>query len=517
MEPVPAADLMAPPYDGNVANLLARPVEKFPDTVALAHEGETRTYSELYDRARAIAAGLHDRGIGPGDRVGLYLPNGVAFPETLWACIHAGVVASPLNPQYRRREITYQLDHSEAEAVVCDAEREEHAAPVAEELGVEVISSDPDSDFTTLEDLAAGGGDVLVSREDEDTLLQPYTSGTTGQPKGVLLTHKNFRVQMVNAISGYTGSQIWGDSLIILPMYHITGCLGVLSGTATGRTVRMLRPDEWDPERVLEILTEHDVPAFTGVATMFNDLLEAYDPEEHDLETLYRAGQGGDKLPEPVHEEFEETIDVAVSEGYGLTETTAGTHTIRSSTLGDKLGSVGQPLGHTDSKIIDPETGERVPVGETGELVMRGPQVMKGYVDEENTREAFTDDGFFKSGDRAWKDEDNYHYIVGREKEMILTAGYNVYPAEVERVLYDHPEIHEAAVFGVPDDRRGETVAAGVTLAPDGDLTEQDIKDYVLEELAPYKHPRHVLIRDELPKTGSGKIQKHRLAEEFEE
>lgn len=514
MEPVPAETLLEPPYDGSVANLLARPVAEYPEDLALVHGHETRTYQELADRVRAMAQGLHDRGIEPGDRVGMYLPNGIAFAETLWACIHAGVVASPLNPQYRRREITYQLDHCDAKAVICDGEREEHAAPVAEELGIDVISSDPDSDYVTLDDLVAGGGDVLVERADDDTLLQPYTSGTTGQPKGVLLTHENFRVQMVNAISSYTASQIQGDALIILPMYHITGCLGVLSGTATGRTVRMLRPDQWDPERVLDILSAHDVPAFTGVATMFADLLEAYDPERHDLDSLYRAGQGGDKLPTPVHEAVEAELEVSVSEGYGLTETTAATHTVRSSTLGDKLGSVGQPLGHTDSKIVD-EDGNRVPIGEEGELVMRGPQVMKGYVDEQNTREAFTDDGFFKSGDIAWRDEDNYHYIEGREKDMILTAGYNVYPSEVEQVLYDHPEIHEAAVFGVPDDRRGETVAAAVTLTEDSDLTEQGIKDYVLEELAPYKHPRYVEIREELPKTGSGKIRKHVLAEDF--
>ncbi len=517
MEPVPAETLLAPPYDGSVANLLTRSVEKFPEDLALVHGEETRTYAELSTRVRAIAKGFHDRGIEPGDRVGMYLPNGVAFAETLWACIHAGVVASPLNPQYRRREITYQLDHSDAKAVVCDADREEHAAPVADDLGVEVISSDPDSDYTTLDDLAAGGGDVLVDRENDDTLLQPYTSGTTGQPKGVLLTHRNFRTQIVHAVSSYTASQIWGDALIILPMYHITGCLGVLSGTCTGRTVRMLRPDQWDPELVLDILSEHDVPAFTGVATMFADLLDAYDPDRHDLESLYRAGQGGDKLPTPVHEAVEEKLDVSVSEGYGLTETTAGSHSVRSSTLGDKLGSVGQPLGHTDSKIVDPETGKRVPIGDEGELVMRGPHVMKGYVDEENTREAFTDDGFFKTGDVAWRDDDNYHYIVGREKDMILTAGYNVYPSEVEKVLYDHPGIHEAAVFGVPDERRGETVAAAVTLTGEVDLDEQAITDYVLEELAPYKHPRHVMIRQELPKTGSGKIQKHVLADEFDD
>ena len=458
---------MQPPFDGNVANLLARPVETFPDRLAVVHEDEERTYREFADRVAAIAEGFEERGITAGDRVGVYLPNGVALCETVWACVHAGVVASPLNPQYRRRELTYQLDDADAKAVVTSGYGEEHAANVADDLGIEVVSTAPDSEHATLDDLAAAGREAgpgrPVERDDDDVLLQPYTSGTTGKPKGVLLTHRNFRVQMVNSISGYTAGQVRGDSLVILPMYHITGLLGMMSATATGRTVRMLRPDQWDPERVLDMLDEYDVPAFTGVATMFADLLEAYDPDRHDLSTLYRAGQGGDKLPEPVHREFEETLEVAVSEGYGLTETTAATHAVRASTLGDKVGSVGQPLGHTDSKILDHD-GEEVALGETGELVVRGPHVMAGYADPADTEAAFTDDGYFRTGDVARRDADNYYYIEGREKEMILTAGYNVYPSEVERALYDHPAVHEAAVFGIPHDRRGETVAAAVTL-----------------------------------------------------
>lgn len=516
MEPVPADTLMAPPYDGSVANLLTRPVEAFPETPAVVHEGDGRPYREFGERVRALAQGLSDHGIEPGDRVGIYLPNGVGFCETFWACIHAGVVASPLNPEYRRRELTYQLSHSESIAVVTDGDREDIAAPVAADLGIDVISTDSDSEFETLDSLTAGGGECLVERDDDDVLLQPYTSGTTGRPKGVLLTHRNVRVQLVNSVSSYTASQIRGDSLVVLPMYHITGLLSMLAATATGRTVHVLRPDQWDPVRVLALLDEHEVPAFVGVATMFTDLLETYDDdsEAYDLSSLYRAGQGGDKLPEPIHERFEADLDVSVSEGYGLTETTAGTHSVRSATLGDKLGSVGQPLGHTDSKIVD-EDGTELPVGERGEIVVQGPQVMAGYVEERATEDAFTEDGYFKTGDRGYRDEDNYYFVEGREKEMILTAGYNVYPSEIERVLYDHPDIHDAAVFGVPDERRGETVGAAVTLTRGGALTADDVRTYVLEELAPYKHPRYVEIVDELPKTGSGKIRKHVLVEQF--
>lgn len=512
MDPVPADSLFRAPYDGSVANLLTRTVDAFPDRLAVQHQKETRTYEEFGNRVRRIAGGLHNLGLDPDDRLVVHLPNGVPYCETIWACVHAGVVASPSNPQYRRRELEYQLDHSDAQVVVTSGAGEEHAAPVAEDLDLEVVSTDPRSDYTTLDDLADQGDQMLVEREDEDIMLQPYTSGTTGRPKGVLHTHRNYRVQLVHSIASYTAGPVRGDALIVLPMFHLTGNNQMLAGLTTGRTVRILRADQWDPEEALDTIAEHDVPAFGGVATMFVDLLEAYkaDPDRWDLSTFVRAGQGGTKLPEPVHEEFESVFDVSVSEGYGLTETTAATHTISASTLGDRVGSVGQPVGHVRSKLVDPETGEEIEAtGEEGELLVKGPQVMAGYYENpEANDEAFTDDGWFRTGDIAERDADNYHYIKGREKEMILTGGYNVYPAEVEQTLYDHPEVHEAAVVGIPDERKGETVAAAVSLVEGSELTPEDIREYVLEELAPYKHPRIVDIVDQLPKTGSGKIRK---------
>ncbi|MFB6149437.1 MAG: class I adenylate-forming enzyme family protein [Halobacteriales archaeon] len=517
MDPVYAGDLMAPPYDGSIANLLTRPIEEFPDRLALKHNDEERTYRAFGDRVRRLAGGLHAAGFDAGDRLGVYLPNGIAFCEVIWACIHAGIIASPLNPAYRRREIDYQLEHADAEAVITTPQKLEHAGPVADEQGIEVLVTDPMGDHRTLDDLIARGGPTTVERADEDVLLQPYTSGTTGRPKGVLLTHRNFRVQIVRGVESYTTGEIRGDGLIVLPMYHITGMLRMLSSTATGRTIHLLRPDEWDPTRVLETIEEYDIPSFSGVTTMYVDLLETYEenPAAYDLSSLESASQGGAKLPEPMHETLEEQFDVEMREGYGHTETTAGTHTISASTFGDKVGSVGQPIPHTASKIVD-EDGEEVPIGEEGEIWLQGPQVMKGYYkDEAATEAAFSERGYFKTGDVAYRDEDNYYYVIGRETDMILTGGYNVYPSEVERVLYDHPAIAEAAVFGVPDDRRGETVAAAISPVEGHELDAENVKEYVIEEIAPYKHPRIVEIREDLPKTGSGKIRKVELREQF--
>ncbi|WP_339103177.1 class I adenylate-forming enzyme family protein [Haloterrigena salinisoli] len=545
-ELVPAESLLSPPYDGNVATLLERTLSESPDETAIEHDGETVTYRELEALIDRYAAGFRAAGLETGDRACVYVPNGIDFCAVIWACCRAGIVASPLNPAYRRREIEYQVDHADAAAIVVAGDPADHVVDAVADLEAEILTTAPagdvDGECDSLADLgdepvgvvagddsgattgdggaattADGRSVEIVDRSDDDVLLQPYTSGTTGEPKGVLLTHRNFRVQIATSVSGYSASPVQGDALIILPMYHITGLLQMMAALCAGRTLHLVRPDQWDPERVLELLDEYDVPSFVGVATMFNDLLEAYDPEAYDLESLQKAGQGGDKLPEPVQREFEETFDAPLSEGYGLTETTATTHTLRRSTLGIRAGSIGQPLGHTRSKIVD-GNGEAVDVGEEGEILVDGPQVMNGYYkNPEANEEVFTDDGFFRTGDIGSRDEDNYYYVKGREKEMILTGGYNVYPREIEKTLYDHPGVLEAAVFGVPDDRRGETVAAAVVTGDGADLDEDEIEAYVLGELAPYKHPRYVEIREELPKTGSGKVRKTVLREEFRE
>ncbi|MDS0478644.1 class I adenylate-forming enzyme family protein [Natrinema sp. 1APR25-10V2] len=515
---VPAETLLEAPYDGNVAHLLERAVAEQPDELAIEHAGETITYREFGDRVGRFADGLRELGLEAGDRVGLYMPNGIPFCTAVWACCHAGIIASPLNPEYRRREIEYQLEHADAKAVLVEGEPDDYVVEAVADLETEIVSATPGGDYRSLPDLGAADADPdVVDREDDDVLLQPYTSGTTGKPKGVLLTHRNFRVQIAQSVSSYSAGPIEGDGIIVLPMYHITGMLGMMASLCGGRTLHLLRPDQWDPELVLEKLDEHDIPTFVGVAAMFVDLLDAYDPDEYDLSTLIKAGQGGDKLPKPTQEQFEEAFDVPLSEGYGLTETTATSHTIRWSSLGNRPGSVGQPVGHTRSKVVD-EEGNELGAGEEGEILIAGPQVMKGYYENPAANEeVFTDDGFFRTGDIGMRDEDNYYYIKGREKEMILTAGYNVYPREVENLLYEHPDIHEAAVFGLPDERRGETVAAAITPKDGAELTEDDVEEYVLGELAPYKHPRVVEIRRELPKTGSGKIRKTELQDEFVE
>ncbi len=512
---VSAETLMEPPYDGNVANLLERAVTEHPDETAIEHAGETITYRDFGDRVAQFADGLRELGLAAGDRVGVYMPNGIDFCTVVWACCHAGIIASPLNPEYRRREIEYQLDHADAEAVLVEGSADEYVREAVADLETEIVSATAGSDHPSLPELGTDAAASVVDRDDEDVLLQPYTSGTTGKPKGVLLTHRNFRVQIAQSVSSYSAGPIEGDGIIVLPMYHITGMIGMMASLCAGRTLHLLRPDQWDPELVLEKLDEHDIPSFVGVAAMFVDLLEAHDPDEYDLSTLIKAGQGGDKLPKPTQEQFEEAFDVPLTEGYGLTETTATSHTIRWSSLGNRPGSVGQPVGHTRSKVVDGD-GEEVDPGEEGEILIAGSQVMKGYYkNPEANEEVFTEDGFFRTGDIGTRDEDNYYYIKGREKEMILTGGYNVYPREIEDLLYDHPEIHEAAVFGVPDERRGETVAAAITPAEGADISADDVEEYVLDELAPYKHPRIVEVRSELPKTGSGKIRKTELRDEI--
>ena len=504
--------------DDTLASLLGRRPDAQAGTTAVVCGDQSVTYRELRESALALGNGLRHSGVSAGDRCCIYLPNGVSFVKAAWACAAAGVVASPVNPSYRERELVYQLEDSDATAIIVDADNLDVARQSCDQVerDILVVSTTPAPEADThIEALVAEHeGALSVDRHPEDVILQPYTSGTTGKPKGVLLTNRNFTVQIQQLLSRRLKRDEIGDALVILPMYHITGFLLSVGALTGGQTLHVVRPDRWDPERVLEIVTDEDIEEFVGVATMFSDLLEAFDADEYDVSSLRATQQGGTKIPPEVQAEFEEMFGVEIMEGYGMTETTAAVLSSIDSSLGNRQGSAGQPTGHTRIKVVD-EEGAELPDGEVGELLVKGPQVMEGYYDNpEATARAFTEDGYFRTGDVCVRDGDNYVEIKGRKKNTILTGGYNVYPAEVEDAICSHPAITDAIVVGVPDERKGETVAA-LVVTDDEDLTEEDVKEYVLDEVAPYKHPRIVELRSEVPRTGSGKIKRKSIADDF--
>ncbi|NEU57789.1 class I adenylate-forming enzyme family protein [Halorussus sp. MSC15.2] len=506
---------------GNVARLHDETAERHADDLALEMHGTEITHRQLRDRSARFAGGLRELGAGPDDRVLLYLPNCPEYVVATLGTLKAGAVASPMNPQYKAREIGHQLRDTEASVVVTHAALREHLTEALRETDrsptvVTVGGPDavPEGDVPFPE---VDGDPTTVERESEDVALQPYTSGTTGQPKGVLLTHRNLRAQ---AFSGFELVDVEPDedrSLAVLPLYHITGFVHSTWQTLIrGGAVYVRDPSRWDAEDAMRTIEEEGITGFIGVAAMYVDLVNHEAFGEYDLSSLRETGQGGAKMPVAVQEEFESVAGVDTWEGYGLTETTAATHTGAGTTFGHKLGTIGQPLRMTDCKIVD-ESGEEVPPGEEGELLVRGPQVMKGYHDlPEASEQAFTESGYFRTGDVARRDADNYYEIIDRKKHMINTAGYNVYPSEVEELLFEHEGVADAAVVGIPDERRGETVKAFVVPTPETDVTPEELKQFCLDNLAEYKHPREVEFVEELPRTASGKVQKFKLVEDEE-
>lgn len=517
-------DLTPSAKEGNVAKLFDETAEHHADTLAIEHHGERTTHGELSDRTAEFAGGLHELGVEPGDTTLVYLPNRPEYLVASIGALKAGVVVSPVNPQYKRRELSYQMENSEAAAVVTHPALRPIVTQACDETGMEpvVITVDQrgEDDDTLFDEVS--GEPTLVERGGDDVALLPYTSGTTGKPKGVRLTHANFRAQMYSALApphDIEPEEV--RSLIWLPLYHITGFTHTAcQPLVRGGSLYLRSAVQWDGEEAMEMIEEERITHFVGVTAMYVDIVNSEEFGERDLSSLEMAAEGGAKMSEAVQREFEETAGVDMTEGYGLTETAGATHSQTGSTYGLEHGTVGQPLRMVDAKIVD-EGGDEVRVGEEGELLLRGPQVMDGYHGmPDATDAAFTQDGYFRTGDIARRDVKNYYEIVDRKKHVIVTAGYNVYPSEVEELLAEHEAVAEAAVVGIEDERRNEVPVAYVVPAPGveagEDVTADEIKEYSLERIAEYKHPREVRFVEELPRTTSGKIRKFKLEERYE-
>jgi len=513
--------------EGNVAKLHDETASFHGDHLAVESYGTELTHAELRDASARFAGGLHGLGLEPDDSLLLYFPN---LPQFLIAALggfKAGVWVSPVNPQYKHRELRYQLEDSDAKAIVThEALREnvtETLADVEDEPIVITVGEReniPDGDLH-FDDV--GGDPVMVDRDDDDVALLVYTSGTTGKPKGVQLTHRNHRAQTLSILSQPNDELDDTEvrSLIWLPLYHITGFTHTAwQPLVRGGSLFLRSAAYWDPEDAMALIEEQGITHYVGVTAMYVDMVNHETFGEYDLSSLVSASEGGAKMSVAVQREFEEVSGVDIAEGYGLTETNGATHAQQGSTFGLQHGTIGQPTRMTDSKIVDPD-GEEVPVGEEGELLVRGPQVMKGYHEmPEATAEAFTEQGYLRTGDIARRDSDNYYEIVDRKKHVIVSAGYNIYPSEVEEFLHEHESIAEAAVVGIPDERRNEVPKAFVVPKPGVeaglDITEEGVKQYCLDNIAEYKHPREVAFVDELPRTASGKIQKYKLTADAE-
>ena len=518
----------------NLVTDLAAAVEEYGDNTAIGFDGSETSYEEFWGQIGAFTGALEERGLGEDDRVAIYLPNVPPFMIAFHGTLRAGGVVVPMNPQYKAREIEHLLSDSEAEVVVALADLVPFVREVQDDTSVEhVVSVGGDAEGATpFEEFLEPADPEIADRDDDDIAVQPYTSGTTGQPKGVQLTHENL-ASNANAASELIPDGIRPDDkqLGVLPLFHIYGMTVVMNSTLFNGGAYYAMAS-WDAQDAVSLIEEEELTIMHGVPAMYNDVINQPNAEEFDLSSLRLCGVGGSGIPTEVLRRFEELFEPKIYEGYGLTETSPITH-FNSPIEGRRVGSIGKTVPGVDSKVVDENFEEVGPVEEgpvdeeavdldeiTGEIVVAGPNVMTGYYGlPDANEEAFTEAGgrtWFHTGDLGYHDEDGFFYVVDREKHMIVTGGYNVYPREVEELLFEHEDVADAAVAGIPDERRGETVKAFVVPRPDADVTPEEIKQYCLTNLAEYKHPREVEFVEELPRTTTGKVQKFKLREEEE-
>ena len=491
----------------NLAETLSNTAARHGERTAFKLDDIELSYAMLDGAASRIANLLVDKGLEPGDRVGLMLPNVPYFPGIYYAILRAGGVVVPMNVLLVAREVSYYLGDSGAKLLFAWGDFAEAAEAGAAEAGTEAILVKPGE----FEQLAGSYDDEFetVGRAGDDTAVILYTSGTTGQPKGAELTHDNLARN--SAVTESTLGEFSEKDVLLgaLPLFHSFGQTCTMnSAVTTGACVTML--PRFDPEKALEIIERDRVTVFQGVPTMYNAMLHADAADTADASTLRLCMSGGAAIPVELIRGFEEKFGCAILEGYGLSETSP----VASFNHPDKerkAGSIGTPIDGVEMQVWD-DDGNEVPQGEVGEIVIRGHNVMKGYWERPDaTGESITSEGWFRSGDMAKVDEDGYFFIVDRKKDLIIRGGYNVYPREVEEVLYEHPSIQEAAVVGVPDEKLGEEVGAAVVLKKGESLEAADLKSYVKEQVAAYKYPRKVWFVDELPKGPTGKILKREI------
>lgn len=498
-----------------------------PEKTAYYFLGKGTSYGELEQTVARFAGALQDLGVQKGDHIAFLLGNTPHFIISLYASMRIGAVAIPINPIYTPDEISYIIKNGDVKTVIAL----DLLLPLVE-AGVQgfpqvtnyiVCETTPDigEKYAALSDAAKAKTKLFtqviatathsvepVEVSSDDTAIILYTSGTTGQPKGAMLTHNNL-YSNARDIGDYL--QMTNDDRVIatLPVFHVFALTVVVNAPLTRGATIVLAP-RFSPAEIFELAATYKATIFAGVPTMFNFLYQYEAGDVSAFSNLRLAISGGSSLPVSLLHNFENKFNVRVSEGYGLSE--ASPVTCFNPIDGErKPGSIGPSIANVENKVVD-ELGEEVPVGEVGELIVRGPNVMKGYYKMPEETAVAIRDGWLYTGDLARRDEENYFYIVDRKKDLIIVGGYNVYPREVEEVLYSHPGIIEAAVVGFPDPNFGEAVHAYVVLK-DPTVTVESIKDYCAKHIVKYKVPTVIEVIDELPKNTTGKILRRSLKE----
>ncbi|MBD3783288.1 MAG: long-chain fatty acid--CoA ligase [Micrococcales bacterium] len=484
----------------NLVTNLTTTAAEMPEQDALRVSGQGVTYQQLHDMAAKVAGTLRENGIQPGDRVAVILPNVPAFPVVYWGILLAGGIVVPMNPLLKAGEIDYFFTDSGAKIAFVWPDFVEEATKGAQNSGTRVVTTGAmgPEDFE--------GGSPLAEptpREDDDTAIILYTSGTTGRPKGAELTHSNIHLNALR--SAKVIQTMTSDDIVMgcLPLFHVFGLVvGLNAATIAGASLALI--PRFDPQAAIEVIEKERVTIMQGVPTMYAAILNHPASDGMDASSLRTCASGGSAMPLEVMKAFEEKFGCVILEGYGLSETSP----VASFNMPDrerKPGTIGIAIPGCEMRCVDLD-GNEVPVGEVGEIAIRGDNVMKGYWNKPDATAEAIPDGWFRTGDLATMDAEGYFTIVDRKKDMILRGGMNVYPREVEEVVYQHPDVLEVAVVGMPDDLLGEQVGAAVALREGSSATPEDIIAFTKERIAAYKYPRRVWVVDALPKGPTGKI-----------
>ncbi|MBC7277627.1 long-chain fatty acid--CoA ligase [Nocardioides sp.] len=499
----------------NLATMLRESAAARPDK-PLMHAGDAAfTYAEVDVLSGRVAASLRALGLEPGDKVAVQLPNLPQFVFCYFGILKAGLTMVPLNPLLTGPEVGYHLDDSDARLLVTLESLAATGMAGARSAGgvptyvVSLGGAVPEGARPFDELLAAEDDGDIHATSSDDTAVLLYTSGTTGKPKGAELTH--FQLYMNCTVAGEL-FQVSADdvTLAVLPFFHVFGLSSVLNNAVRFGASLVLQP-RFEAKVALDALEAHRCTIFAGVPTMYVALLQG-DLGARGLPALRACISGGASIPGEVIREFEAQVPgVVILEGYGLSET-ASTTTFNVSAEQRKVLSVGKQIWGVEVRVVDTE-GNPLPPGEdnVGEIVVRGHNVMKGYYNRPDATAAAIKNGWFHTGDLGYHDDEGYFFVVDRLKDLVIRGGYNVYPREVEEVLYEHPDVVEAAVIGRPDDRLGEEVVAFVALKPGASVGPMELTAHCKERLAAYKYPRDLQVLETLPKGATGKILKREL------
>jgi long-chain acyl-CoA synthetase len=489
----------------NLASILTSSAARDGEHVAVKLGDFALAYAMLDGASAHIAGLLEGHGVSPGGRVGIMLPNVPYFPVCYYGALRAGAIVVPMNVLLKRREVAFYLRDSGAKLLFAWHGFAQEAQAGAQDAGAECVLVAP-GEFEPIVGAATPRA-AIADADDRDTAVILYTSGTTGTPKGAELTHANLR-RNCEVVGGLFGLGAEAITLGALPLFHSFGQTCCMNATiASGGTLTLI--PRFDPGKALEIIERDRVNVFMGVPTMYGAMLHHAERERFDTSTLQVCASGGAAMPVELMRGFEQAFECKVLEGYGLSETSP----VASFNPPDrerKPGSIGTPVDGVEMKVVDEEGGE-LAEDQVGEIVIRGHNVMKGYWHNPEATATATAGGWFHSGDMARIDADGYFFIVDRKKDMIIRGGYNVYPRELEEMLYEHPAVREAAVVGVPDDELGEEIGAAVVLKEGAQASADELRDHVKAQVAAYKYPRRVWFVAELPKGPTGKILKREI------